>query len=196
MTAFEFAFTLFGLVLGLALTEVLGGFVRVLKARSVRADEDAVIRIGWQTPLLGVVVALDLISFWLGAWESRAGIPIDFAPLVFMALLAGTYYAAASLVFPDDPRKWPDLDDWFERHKAQVAIGIFAANFLFSFGEVLLFGTWSYSPVSRIFQIFYLILAVSLAFTRHGRQSLIVLWLMAGVFALLALRPAIIALTS
>ena len=38
MTPFEFVFGLFALVLGLALTEVLGGFVRVLKARSVRAE--------------------------------------------------------------------------------------------------------------------------------------------------------------
>ena len=136
MTEFEFAFTLFGLVLGLAMTEVLGGFVRVLKARSVRADEDVAIRIGWQTPLLGLVVTLDLISFWLGAWENRQSIPIDFAPLVFAAVVAGVYYAAASLVFPDNPGSWPDLDDWFERHKGQVALGIFAANVLFSFGEV------------------------------------------------------------
>jgi hypothetical protein len=193
MTPFEFVFTLFGLVLGLALAEVLGGFVRVLKARSVRADEDLRIRIGWQTPLLGLVVTLDLISFWLGAWEDRAAITVDFAPLVYSALIAGIYYAAASLVFPDEPRQWPDLDDWFERHKAQVALGIFAANLLVSFGEVLLFGTWSSSLPGRIFQVLYLGLALSLVFARRGRQSLVLLWAMVGVFTLLALRPAIIA---
>lgn len=195
MDSFEFAFTLFVLVLGLALTEVLGGFVRVLKARSVRADEDVAIRIGWQTPLLGLIVALDLISFWLGAWEDRAAIPIDFAPLVFSALLAGIYYAAASLVFPDEPRKWPDLDDWFARHKGQVALGIFAANLLFSFGEVLLYGTWSNSLPGRVFQVVYVGLALALVFARRGRQSLVVQWLMVGVFALLALRPVMMAVT-
>lgn len=189
MTEFEFAFTLFGLVLGLAMTEVLGGFVRVLKARSVRADEDVAIRIGWQTPLLGLVVTLDLISFWLGAWENRQSIPIDFAPLVFAAVVAGVYYAAASLVFPDNPRSWPDLDDWFERHKGQVALGIFAANMLFSFGEVLLFGTWSSSLTGRIFQTIYISLALALIFARRGRQSLTLLTLMLGIFAALALRP-------
>ena len=195
MTEFDFAFTLFGLVLGLAMTEVLGGFVRVLKARSVRADEDVAIRIGWHTPLLGLVITLDLISFWLGAWEVRKGVPLDYAPLVFAALIAGVYYAAASLVFPDEPRQWPDVDDWFERHKRQVALGIFAANFLFSFGEVLLYGTWSYSIISRLFQIFYLSLAVALMFTRRGWQSLTVLGLMVWVFTMLALRPVIIAMT-
>ena len=196
MTPFEFIFSLFALVLGLAMTEVLGGFVRVLKARSVRADEDLPIRIGWQTPLLGLVVTLDLISFWLGAWEDRDAIPIDFAPLVYSALIAGIYYAAASLVFPDDPRKWPDLDDWFERHKAQVALGIFAANLLFSFGEVLLHGTWSSSLPGRILQILYLGLALGLVFARRGPQSLVLLWSMVGVFTLLALRPVMVAATS
>ena len=105
MTKFEFAFTLFGLVLGLALAEVLGGFVRVLKARSAGPSSTVGIRIGWQTPLLGLVVTLDLISFWLGAWQDQKVIPIDFLPLVFCALVAGIYYAAASLVFPRRPRE-------------------------------------------------------------------------------------------
>ena len=189
MTAFEFAFTLFGLVLGLALAEVLGGFVKVLKARSVRPGQETAIRIGWQTPLLGIVVTLDLISFWLGAWEVREAIPIDFAPLVFSAVIAGIYYAAASLVFPDAPRDWPHLDDWFARHKGQVAAGIFAANLLFSFGEVLMFGTWSASLPGRVFQVVYLALALSLVFAPRGRWSLIILGLMLFVFATLAARP-------
>lgn len=189
MDSFEFAFTLFGLVLGLALAEVLGGFVKVLKARSVGPDEEAAIRIGWLTPLLGFVVTLDLISFWLGAWEVRSAIPIEFAPLVFSAAIAGIYYAAASLVFPDSPRDWPDLDDWFARHKAQVAAGIFAANFLFSFGEVLMFGTWSASLPGRLFQIVYLALALALAFVRGLRSSLVILALMLAVFGSLAARP-------
>lgn len=189
MTSFEFVFALYALVLGLALTEVLGGFVRVLKARSAAADEEIRIRVGWQTPLLGLVVTLDLISFWLGAWYDRESIPIEFAPLVFCALLAGIYYATASLVFPDDPRQWPDLDDWFERHKRQVALGIFSANLLFSLARVAMHGTWSDTLPGRIFQLIYLALGLALIFAKRGRQSLIVLWLMVAIFANLALRP-------
>lgn len=188
MSAFEFAFTLFGLVLGLALAEVLSGVVRVLKARSAGPSSEIRIRVGWQTPLLGLIVVLDLISFWLGAWEDREAIPIAFVPLVFSAALAGIYYAAASLVFPDDPQKWPNLDDWFGRHKRQVASGIFAANLLFSLGEVLMLGTWSASLSGRIWQIVYLALAAALIFARRGRQSTILLCLMLTVFLALAVR--------
>ncbi len=189
MSAFEFAFTLFGLVLGLALAEVLAGFVRVLKARTLRPETDVAIRFGWQTPLLALVVVLDLISFWFGAWETRAAIPINFAALVFSAALAGIYYAAASLVLPDDPERWPDLDDWFARHKAQVAGGIFAANLLFSLGEVLLSGTWSTSNLGRVTQVVYLASAAGLIFARSGWQSLALLGALLANLAVLAVRP-------
>ena len=193
MGKFDFAFTLFGLIAGLALAEVLAGFVRVLKARSVRAGESASIRTGLQTPLLGLLVVLDLISFWQGAWEDRAFIPLDYAPLVYMALLSGIYYAAASLVFPGDPRDWPDLDDWFARHKGQVGLGIFAANFLFSLGEVLVTGTWSNSNISRAFQVLYLGLALGLILARPGKRCVAILCAMIGVFVILMLRPVILA---
>ena len=47
MSGFEFIFSLFGLILGLALAEGLGGLSRALKA-SHR------VRIGWPTALLGL----------------------------------------------------------------------------------------------------------------------------------------------
>ena len=46
MDAFNFAFSLFVIVLGLALTEVLGGMRKALQARRK-------IHIGWLVPLLG-----------------------------------------------------------------------------------------------------------------------------------------------
>jgi hypothetical protein len=189
MSNFEFAFTLFGLVLGLALAEVLGGFVRVLKARSVTTDSDLVIRIGLQTPMLGLVVTLDLVSFWYGAWLDKEGIPISFASLVLAAVIASIYFAAASLVFPDEPVKWPDLDDWFARHKAQVAAGIFSANLLVTSAERAMFGSWFTTSTSMFTQTAYLTAAFALIFARRGWQSLAAMAVMLGLFAELAARP-------
>jgi hypothetical protein len=189
MSNFEFAFTLFGLVLGLALAEVLGGFIRVLKARSVTPDADLVIRIGWQTPMLGLVVILDLVSFWYGAWLDREGIPINFASLVIAAAIAGIYFAAASLIFPDAPAQWPDLDDWFTRHKGQVAAGIFSANLLVNVAERAMFGTWFMSNASMIGQTIYLSTVFALIFARRGWQSIAAMAIALCVFAELAARP-------
>ncbi|MES2043704.1 MAG: hypothetical protein V4475_07490 [Pseudomonadota bacterium] len=52
MSQFELVFAVYGLLLGLAIAEVLGGFSRALKLkRGTKA-----VRIGWLTPLLGVLV--------------------------------------------------------------------------------------------------------------------------------------------
>ena len=65
MTIFEMVFNLIGLVLGLALVEVLGGLAKTIKARHEQ-------RISWLTPLLGAWVVLDVSAFWGIAWEVRA----------------------------------------------------------------------------------------------------------------------------
>ena len=67
MDNFNLVFSLFGLLLGLALAEVFGGFGAALQERRK-------IRIGWLTPLLGLVVACDLTTFWSWAWDARAAV--------------------------------------------------------------------------------------------------------------------------
>ena len=189
MTQFEFAFTLLGFVLGLAVAEVLGGFVRVLKARTEAPTETIGIRIGWQTPMLGLVVALDLIAFWWSAWVDRAGIPVTFLSLIYATAIAGIYYAAAALVFPSHPEDWPDLDDWFWRHKSQVGTGILSANLLLMIAERVIFGFWFPTNISMYSLLIYLSAAAVLTFARRTWQSLAALIVLLCTLASLAARP-------
>jgi len=120
MSEFEFVFSLFGLLLGFSLVEVLGGLAKAVEGK-VRPDGAAEpIRIGWLTPLLGIFVMLDLVSFWGAAWVARdlAGVSgrMMFGGLFF----AGSYYLAAHLVFPPDPRLEPDLDAHYFRVRRLV----------------------------------------------------------------------------
>lgn len=121
MSPFDFVFTLFGLLLGLSLAEVLGGMGRALKARKR-------VRIGWLTPLLGVVVMFDLVSFWAIAWSIRAEIPVNYLTLLTALLLTGAYYLAATLVFPDDPDGTPDFDAHFWANRRAVLGAVFLLN--------------------------------------------------------------------
>jgi len=121
MDAFSFVFSLFGLLLGLALAEVLGGFGNVLQERRK-------IRVGWQTPLLGLLVALDITSFWTFAWQTRASIPPRYIALFIGLLFTGSYYLIARLVFPRDFREWPDLDVYYAEHKRWVLGGVLLLN--------------------------------------------------------------------
>lgn len=134
MSPFELVFAVFGLLLGLAIAEVLGGFSRTLKLkRGSRA-----IKVGWLTPLLGILVVLDLTSFWLMAWESREQISANYPTLVFVLAIVGVYYLAATLIFPDDPTEWPDFDEWYDRQNRMVIGGLLVANVSVWIGQIVL----------------------------------------------------------
>jgi len=135
MEPFELVFATIGLLLGLTITEVLGGFARVLKLkRSVRAT----VRVGLLTPLLGVFVILDLTTFWIRAWDLRAQFGANYPTLLGVLAVIGVYYLAASLIFPDEPEEWPDFDDWYDQHNRSVIGGLLAANMLALIGQIVL----------------------------------------------------------
>ena len=129
MGPFDFVFTLFGLVLGFTLIQLLSGFVRAIKAAASDArDERQQITLGWLTPLLGLFVLLDVTSYWSNIWNVRELIPMGLDVLFGVLLLTSVYYFAASLVFPDRAEDWPDFDRWFWRHRRQVLVCIFIVN--------------------------------------------------------------------
>jgi hypothetical protein len=134
MSGFDLVFAAFGLLLGLAISEVLGGFSRALKLKRGAKP----VRIGWLTPLLGLFVLLDLTGFWLSAFEARAQMDANYLTLVGVLALVGVYYLAATLIFPDAPEEWPDFDDWYDRHKRMVIGGVLVANIGNIVGQTLL----------------------------------------------------------
>lgn len=121
MSGFDLVFALFGLVLGLAITEVLAGFSRVLKMRGKA-------HVGWLTPLLGLVVLLDLTTFWSNAAEVREVIPGNLLTLMIVMAIVGSYYLVATLIFPTDPDEWPDFDLYYDRFNRWIIGGMLAIN--------------------------------------------------------------------
>jgi hypothetical protein len=139
LSQFEYLFTLLGLLLGFILVEVLSGLVRTLRARlptapGVRAD----IHIGWLTPMLGVYVMLDVAQWWGTLWNFHKIIPLGFDTMIAGLLICSFYYYAASMIFPDEPRAWPHVDEWFWLHRRHVLgpvllINLASQPFLFAF---------------------------------------------------------------
>lgn len=129
VSTFEFTFSLFGLLLGLSLAEVLGGLGKATKARPR-------VRIGWLTPLLAAFVMLDLIGFWTIAWTAREALPATYLTLVFGLLISGSYFLAASWLFPEDIHG-ADLDEHYFRQKTKI-FAIIAACQLFAHAGRLL----------------------------------------------------------
>jgi hypothetical protein len=154
MSGFEFVFSLFGLLLGLALAEALGGLARALKARHR-------VRIGWPTALLGLFVSCDVVTFWMYGWTMRELIPINWPVLFGGFVVTALFYVAASLVFPENPDEQGDLNAHFDKHRRTVLGAILLCNIAL-FASVALLAeppgptlrnlvvTWSFFPVTAI----------------------------------------------
>ena len=154
MSAFEFTFSFFGLLLGLALAEGLGGL-----SRSIKASHS--VRIGWPTALLGIFVSCDVVTFWMYGWALRDLLPLTWPVLFGGFVVTAIYYVATSLIFPDDVEGWSDLDAHFEKHHRKVLAGVLVCNVaLLTTASVLgavpgldlrtFVITWSFFPLSLL----------------------------------------------
>jgi hypothetical protein len=107
---FGFFFGFYGLILGLAVAELLNGLGALARAGELR-------RLGWQTGLLGLFLLLVVCATWIDAWESLRGVSLDFDGLWAPILIAVLYYLAAAVTFPKNPSEWTSLDDYFVQRK-------------------------------------------------------------------------------
>jgi len=123
MDAFSFVFSLFGLLMGLALAEAIGGLGKALELRHK-------IRIGWLLPLVALLITFDITAFWMIAWQHRTEIPVNFISLATGLVIFGIYYLIAQLAFPEDIDQWPDLDVYYFRHKRWLLGGMYSCNLL------------------------------------------------------------------
>ncbi|RYE65509.1 MAG: hypothetical protein EOO81_12600 [Oxalobacteraceae bacterium] len=101
MSDFEFFFSFYGLLLGLAVAEVTVKFADAIGSRKR-------IVIGWLTPLLAVFILFDLAGFWMWTWPNRNGLTVSWMLVLGGLIVAVTYFFAAALVFPRRPDEWQD----------------------------------------------------------------------------------------
>lgn len=110
MSIFEVVFNLAGLVLGLALVEVLSGLTKLLRERDR-------LEIGALVPLLGVFVLCDVTSFWGQAYELRELMPSVWPSLGAGLVITSIYYLAASLAIPSNISTQADYDGAYWKNK-------------------------------------------------------------------------------
>jgi len=152
MSGFEFVFSLFGLLLGLALAAGLSGLARALKVRHR-------VRIGAPTALLGIFVSCDVVTFWMYGWAMRDLIPITWPVMFAGFVVTALFHVAASLIFPDNPEEWSDLNAHFDKHRRTVLGAVLLCNIALmgsvialaeapSFSARNLVVSWSFFPVA------------------------------------------------
>lgn len=115
MSGFEFFFSFYGLILGLAMAELLGGFATVARLGRLRD-------MGLGPALLGIEVAYEILIFWLAAWHNYQAVKPSIATLAVPFLSGSAYYIAAGIVFPRDGAQIADMRGYFLAHKRKVAI--------------------------------------------------------------------------
>jgi hypothetical protein len=176
---FEFVFSLFGLLLGLGLAEVLGGFGTAIQSRRK-------IRIGWLTPLLGLLVALDLTSFWMVAWSARELVPAHYLSLLGGLLIMGLYYFIARITFPNDPHEWPDYDAYYFEHRQLVLGGMVLCNFI-AIGALIMLGAEPLESAANRWSLLIFIPALAAAmFVQDKRVNIALLLLLSVQYPLVS----------
>jgi hypothetical protein len=117
--SFTYFITFYSLILGLALTELLGGFAHMVRAKTLKKLEP-------QTALLALFVLVDICSVWMDSWLALKHVTVDFAGLWAPVLLAICLYLAASVVFPHDEADHERLAHYYAERKPYI-VGLLIA---------------------------------------------------------------------
>ena len=187
MSAFEFFFSFYGLVLGLSVAVIATGLATAIQHRRK-------IIIGWLTPLLAVFVGLDVATFWDAAWNAFRDAPFSYGMLVAGLTIALFYFIAASLVFPHQIEDGMSLDDHFWANKKLVLLLTVVGNLLMvlaSIAQVLgkpeaVATTVGYGVMFAL----YVALVVPAALTRSRRVFAILVGLHVALYLIIACLPA------
>ncbi|MCL6677995.1 hypothetical protein LZ519_01485 [Sphingomonas sp. RG327] len=136
MDSFSYFITFYSLILGLALTELLGGFAHMVRAKALKKLEP-------QTALLALFILVDICSTWVDGWLSLKDVTVNFAGLWAPVLLAICFYLAAAVVFPHDDSDHERLADYY-RERKRFVVGLLLA------GEMLIHVTYLHVFQDRI----------------------------------------------
>lgn len=125
MDKFSFFFAFYGLILGLAVTELLGGLAAIIRANAARRLEP-------QTGLLALLTFVIICATWIDAWATERTVTLDFAGLWAPILIGTCYYLAAAVIFPHDAAAYERLADYYAERKRFVVPMLILAELLVS----------------------------------------------------------------
>jgi hypothetical protein len=186
LSAFEFFFSFYGMVLGLSVAVIATGFATSIQHRKA-------IRIGWLTLLLALFVSLDIATFWDAAWHTFRDAPFSYGMLVIGLAIALVYFIAASLIFPHQIEDGMDLDAHFWSNKKVVLLLTAVANTVMAVvSAVQLLGRPD-APGLIVFYALvlglYLALIVPAALTRNRKLFAVLVGLHVAIYLVIACLP-------
>ena len=118
---FSFFFAFYGLILGLAVAELLGGFAGMVRSQALKKIET-------QTALVAILTFVLIVATWVDTFTMSQGISLGFHDLWPPILLGTFYYLAAAVIFPRDPDQFRHLGSYFAARRQFVIGMLFAAE--------------------------------------------------------------------
>ena len=121
LNEFEFIWAFYGLLLGLAVAELLGSFAALLR-------ESAPPRLGVVTPLLGIQILVEMLTNYVDAWSLFRGGSVSLTELAVPTFIGLLYYVAAVIIVPRKLSEWVSLDDYFDKRRRWIVGTLLLAN--------------------------------------------------------------------
>jgi hypothetical protein len=118
---FEYYFSFFTLIIGLALAAVARGFGTLWQSRRRMP-------VGYLTPLLAAFLLLDMSRFWVALWNRQEIASLDAVALASVLCVTLPYVFATTIMFPVDLKEWTSLDEYYQAHSRPIFIALLASK--------------------------------------------------------------------
>lgn len=143
MTGFEFLFTFYSLLLGLAVANIATDFADIWRERHARMA-------GTSTLLLGLFILLSVAQQWISFWAGRDTLEMGPTNLLVCIAIAFPYIFASQAMFPARHDDCASLEDYYMAHN-RVLLGVLLVPIAVSLGYNLFLGTLMDWPNTSFF---------------------------------------------
>lgn len=143
MTGFEFLFTFYSLLLGLAVANIATDFADMWRDRHARLA-------GTSTALLGLFILLCVAQQWISFWAGRDTLEMGPTNLLVCIAIAFPYIFASQAMFPARQDDCTSLEDYYLTH-SRVLLGVLLIPVLVSLGYNLFLGNLMDWPNTSFF---------------------------------------------
>ncbi len=178
MNAFEYYFTFFGLILGIAVANVGIGFGKLWRARDR-------VEIGVCLPLLGLWLLSHAILNWFGSWNNLREIPITPTTLIIGLFVGLPYVVVSTVMFPDDADRHTSLDQFYLSHSRLVMAAMMVPTTVGLIGYLSGGVQYLLATLTETFVVIYLVPLILIVWRNlwaHriglGLATILVLWWM------------------
>jgi hypothetical protein len=178
MTPFQFYFSFFTLVIGLAVSAVARGFGTLWQSRRRT-------RVGYQTPLLAAFLLLDISRFWVALWSRQEIASLGALALASVLCVTLPYVFVTTIMFPANPEEWESLDEYYLEHARPIYLSLLVSKSFAYLFDALLFGwtpSWGVLPSILMILAPFLLLTWSRNMSVHRIGLMILVVWSAGVF--------------